>query len=297
MQNFDHFFEQIETTIGVDYMLRAREGVPTKGVYIRPHVHLEHEIMWFRYAQGAYTIGNEKFKIKNNTLVLVCPMVLHDMKLIFTEDHERFLLQFDNAVLNRLKYQLPHPYLHSGFILQLNEQDAERIQFLFDWFTEMHDSQDHEEDINPLLTLLLSTVFNHAKNAENITVKQNQNSTFENIINFVIDVEKKSQFNISLEEASSYCGFSPSHFSRSFKKIMQISFKEYLTRKKIAQSTELLRNTDLSITEIAYQCEFTDSAYYCFKFRSLMGVTPNKFRNHSRTTKQLSTKHDFPEIN
>ncbi|MNE95491.1 HTH-type transcriptional activator RhaS [compost metagenome] len=73
---------------------------------------------------------------------------------------------------------------------------------------------------------------------------------------------------------------------------MQVSFKEYLIGKKIAQSTELLRNTELSITDIAYQCEFTDSAYYCFKFRSLMGVTPKTFRINSRSTKQLSTKHD-----
>lgn len=32
---------------GTDYLLRAGEGVPEKGVYIRPHVHLEHEIMWY----------------------------------------------------------------------------------------------------------------------------------------------------------------------------------------------------------------------------------------------------------
>jgi AraC-like DNA-binding protein len=195
-------------------------------------------------------------------------------------------------VLNRLKYPFPLPGLHSGFVLQLHEKDAERMQFLFTWFTELHDESFCANKSNPLLTLLLNTVFSHADQAVKVTVNEEKNTTFDKIIEFVVLLEREKSFSITLEAAAMHCGLSPSHFSRTFKKIMQISFKEYLVRKKIALSAELLRNTDLSITDIAYQCEFTDSAYYCFKFRAQMGVTPKKFRSASRSTKQLSTKHD-----
>lgn len=294
MLNADHFFERIETSIGVDYMLRAREGVPQQGVYIRPHVHLEHEIMWFRRAEGFYSIDNEKFRIKNNTLVFVSSMMLHDMELSFTADHERFLLQYDSAVLNRLKYPFPAFSPHAGFVMQLTPHQAERVQFLFTWLTELHDQTHTLDEVDPLLVLLLNTVLTHGESADNVVISEESNSTFDNIISFVVQIEKTKKFSTSLNEAAAHCHLSASHFSRSFKKIMQISFKDYLVRKKIAQSAELLRNTDLSITDIAYQCEFTDSAYYCFKFRALMGVTPKKFRSHSRSTQQLSTKHDAP---
>lgn len=292
MLNTDHFFERIETSIGVDYMLRAREGVPQQGVYIRPHVHLEHEIMWFHRAEGAFSIGSEKFQIRDNTLVFVSSMMLHDMELSFTGDHERFLLQYDTAVLNRLKYPFPASASHAGFVMQLTHHQAERVQFLFQWLTELHDEPHTLDEVDPLLVLLLNTVLTHGESAEKVVISGENNSTFDNIIDFVVQIEKSKKFSISLNEAAAHCKLSASHFSRSFKKIMQISFKEYLLRKKIAQSAELLRNTDLSITDIAYQCEFTDSAYYCFKFRALMGVTPKKFRSNSRSTKQLSTKHD-----
>jgi AraC-like DNA-binding protein len=292
MLTADHFFERIETSIGVDYMLRAREGVPPQGVYIRPHVHLEHEIMWFRRAEGFFSIGSEKFRIKDNTLVFVSSMMLHDMELSCSGDHERFLLQYDTAVLNRLKYPFPVSSPHAGFIMQLAPQQAERVQFLFTWLTELHEDPDSLNQVDPLLVLLLNTVLTHGESADKVVISEENNSTFDNIIGFVVQIEKTKKFSTSLNEAAEYCQLSTSHFSRSFKKIMQISFKEYLVRKKIAQSAELLRNTDLSITDIAYQCEFTDSAYYCFKFRALMGVTPKKFRSHSRSTKQLSTKHD-----
>lgn len=292
MWNVDHFFEKIETTQGTDYMLRAREAVPEKGVYIRPHVHLEYEVMWFRRAEGFYSIGSEKFKLRDNTLVFVGPMILHDMELAFTDNHERFLLQYNNTVLNRLKYQFPVTPPHAGFVLQLNECDAERMHFLFRWFTDMHDLPNTLCEANPLLILLLNTVFTHAQHAEQVTVSDEKNNIFDKIIDLVVHVEKNTTFNMTLNEAAAHCSLSTSHFSRTFKRIMQVSFKEYLIGKKIAQSTELLRNTELSITDIAYQCEFTDSAYYCFKFRSLMGVTPKTFRINSRSTKQLSTKHD-----
>lgn len=292
MWNDDRFFEKIETTLGVDYLLRAREGVPEKGVYIRPHVHLEHEIMWFRRAEGSYSIGSEKLALRDNTLVFVGSMILHDMELAFTPDHERFLLQYSNAVMNRLKCPLPFTGQHAGFVLQLNERDAERMQFLFTWFTQLHDEPHSSRESNPLLTLLLNTVYGHAEQAVKVNVSEDKNSTFDSLIDFVVQIERDRTFSITLNDAAERCGLSSSHFSRTFKKIMQISFKDYLVRKKIAASAELLRNTELSITDIAYQCEFTDSAYYCFKFRSLMGVTPKKFRTYSRSTKQLSTKHD-----
>lgn len=292
MWNADHFFEKIDTTIGFDYMLRAREGVPEKGVYIRPHMHLEHEIMWFHKADGSYTIGSEKFNLKNNTLIYVSPLVLHDMELAFTDDHERFLLQYDNAVLSRLKYPFPALKPHTGIVTQLNDHDAVRLQFLFRWFMEIHEAPHSAHGINPLMILLLNTVFYHATQAEQISPEREGNSSFESIISFIIDMETRTSFNITLNEAAEAVGLSSSHFSRTFKKIMQVSFKEYLVRKKIVQSADLLTNTELNVTDIAYQCEFTDSAYYCFQFKKIVGVTPKKFRTNSRSTKQLSTKHD-----
>lgn len=292
MWNADHFFEKIDTTIGVDYMLRAREGVPEKGVYIRPHMHLEHEIMWFHKAEGSYTIGREKFNLKNNTLIYVSPLMLHDMELAFTDDHERFLLQYDNAVVSRLKYPFPVLKPHTGIVTQLNDNDAGRLQFLFRWFTEIHEAPHSVHEVNPLMILLFNTVFHHASQAEPISPESESNSSFENIISFIIDMETRTSFNITLNEAAEAVGLSSSHFSRTFKKIMQVSFKEYLVRKKISQSADLLTNTELNVTDIAYQCEFTDSAYYCFQFKKIVGVTPKTFRTNSRSTKQLSTKHD-----
>lgn len=292
MWNSEHYFEKIENSTGKDYMLRAKEGVPHNGVYIRSHMHLEHEIFWFRNAAGEFSIGRERFPIVNNTLVYVSPLMPHDMKLEFSKIHEQYLFQYNNSFINRLKYPLPTFQNQVGIVTQLDTTDADKLHFLFEWFAKQHQTPHDNAEIAPLLILLLHTVYTHAVFAEKTVYHNESISTFESIINFILLLENVDSYNISLAEAAKQCELSPTHFSRTFRKIMQMTFKEYLVSKKIALSAHLLVNTNLSITNVAYQCEFTDSAYYCFIFKKLMGMTPKGFRIKSRSTKQLSTKHD-----
>ncbi|MES2798039.1 MAG: helix-turn-helix domain-containing protein, partial [Bacteroidota bacterium] len=41
----------------------------------------------------------------------------------------------------------------------------------------------------------------------------------------------------------------------------------------------LLSNTNLSISEIAYQLNFADQSYFSKYFRKLVGISPGEYRN------------------
>ena len=53
---------------------------------------------------------------------------------------------------------------------------------------------------------------------------------------------------------------------------------EYLVDYRIRMAERLLRNTDDSVTEIAMQVGFSDSAYFSKMFRQLRGVSPSQYR-------------------
>ncbi len=53
---------------------------------------------------------------------------------------------------------------------------------------------------------------------------------------------------------------------------------EYLTEYRVSKSAELLRDSDMSITEIASACGFGGSSYFTKTFRKIMGCTPTEFR-------------------
>ncbi len=63
-----------------------------------------------------------------------------------------------------------------------------------------------------------------------------------------------------------------------FKKYTNMSPVDYLRCYRIEKSLELLRDTDMTITEIAYATGFAGASYYTETFRKYAGCTPTQIR-------------------
>ena len=72
--------------------------------------------------------------------------------------------------------------------------------------------------------------------------------------------------------------------SRTFKSAFGISFKKFMLLRKLNIAVNLLTNTDLKISDISQSAGFTDSAYFCLKFKEMMNDTPQSFRHKIRST-------------
>ena len=79
-----------------------------------------------------------------------------------------------------------------------------------------------------------------------------------------------------LERIASYVGISRSHLFRSFQNYMNRSPKEYLTEYRIKQACRLLRETDLSVSAIAYSVGFENNLYFSKAFRKQKGESPSE---------------------
>jgi len=82
----------------------------------------------------------------------------------------------------------------------------------------------------------------------------------------------------TLDELTAIAHMSRSNLMRVFRKATGQTPIEYLLRLRIQKTMELLRNTDLSITEIAMEVGFNDSNYFTRQFRKIVGKSPSKFR-------------------
>ena len=83
---------------------------------------------------------------------------------------------------------------------------------------------------------------------------------------------------ISLTEVAEETNVSPNYLSSLFRKIVGISLKEYINRKKIEESKYFLEHTNSSLLDIALLFAFSDQSYYTALFRKYNGVTPKKYR-------------------
>ena len=82
----------------------------------------------------------------------------------------------------------------------------------------------------------------------------------------------------SLEELSEACHLSPSHFCRLFRQITGCSPLQFDTDLRIREAAALLRQTDMSVSQIALSVGFDDAGYFSRCFKRRLGTTPTRAR-------------------
>ena len=86
---------------------------------------------------------------------------------------------------------------------------------------------------------------------------------------------------ITLARLAGECGQSPSHFARSFKVTFGVSALQWLARRRIERSKQLLLESEDSLSGIAYQLGFADQAAFTRAFQRLAGTSPGRWRREN----------------
>jgi len=77
-------------------------------------------------------------------------------------------------------------------------------------------------------------------------------------------------------------GVSEAHFARSFKEAFGLPPHRYLLTRRIERATSLLRDTELPITEIAFQTGWGSLGTFGRTFRDVTGESPSALRTRER---------------
>ena len=89
------------------------------------------------------------------------------------------------------------------------------------------------------------------------------------------------QEGLSLNEAAAVINVSPNYFSAIFSQEMNMTFIEYVTKKRMEKAKNLLRQTNMPTADIATQVGYKDAHYFSFVFKKTQGCTPRDYRNQS----------------
>ena len=83
---------------------------------------------------------------------------------------------------------------------------------------------------------------------------------------------------ITLEDLASHVHLSRHYLVHLFRNETGKTPFEFITSTRLEQAKRLLSCTNLSIAEIAIQCGFESSSYFCRRFRTAFGTTPRAFK-------------------
>jgi AraC family transcriptional regulator len=79
-----------------------------------------------------------------------------------------------------------------------------------------------------------------------------------------------------VSEVSAFCNLSEFHFFRSFRQAFGITPYQYLLNKRLELGKELLTKGNLSVTQIAFECNFPDIFTFSKAFKRRFGVSPSR---------------------
>jgi AraC-like DNA-binding protein len=91
-------------------------------------------------------------------------------------------------------------------------------------------------------------------------------------------MEERLSEHISINEVAAHLGYSPSRTYELFKACTGLTPNDYLIRLRVKAATDLLDNSSLTVTEIAFEVGFSSSQYFARVFRKYKGFAPSEYR-------------------
>ena len=101
---------------------------------------------------------------------------------------------------------------------------------------------------------------------------------------------------LMLAEIARHAGLSVPHFSAMFRKQMNCSPIQLLTRLKLQHACQCLETTDGSIAEIAFSLGFEDPFYFSRNFTQHIGCTPTDYRKQTAHGRFRSLSNPTDEL-
>ncbi|MDI4646985.1 helix-turn-helix domain-containing protein [Cohnella hashimotonis] len=96
-------------------------------------------------------------------------------------------------------------------------------------------------------------------------------------------IEEHLDEDLSLVRLAGYIHFNPSYLSRLFKQSCGMNLSEYIEAARVERAKALLKNDDLKVLEVGVRVGYEASQSFTRFFKKATGVTPQEYREASRT--------------
>lgn len=241
----------------------------------KAHFHNEYEIYCLTSGSRLFYIKNRVYPLSIGSIAFVDGEDMHRTFSANSEPHTRVVICVNKSKLQEEFPLLTEPFATGG-VLNLNPQRQKEMYHLLNMIKDECESCNpmQHEAIYALVTKLLINLLRLFR--ESSSVINDCQSTEIKIIDFINSHYSEK---ITLDSISKSCNISVSHLTRLFKASTGYTIVEYTNNLRIKKAAELIKSTDLSISEIALKTGFSSFSYFGKLFSEYYGVTPHKYRN------------------
>ena len=248
--------------------------------------------------EAVYETEDAKFKISPNFITVTHPGEEHTLQLeqvnkqctlIYTPE---YISDFVNSFMQKEQNLLDNPF----------NPNKSTLEFKNTLFTEKWDTvalinnifsmigQKTVQDLTllseicfqeALLSIVKNDMFSRIMMKEQEETTKTINDESGKRIRIAMDyINDNYNNNITIDQLATISNLSKYHFSRLFKKITNQSPYQYLAHKRIENAKMYLKNSHLTITEIAFEVGFSNVSAFVRLFSKIVGFSPSSFRKN-----------------
>lgn len=170
--------------------------------------------------------------------------------------------------------------LHDFPCIKITEEQVRLIASYFDFMYEMYcepDKSNKQEVLKYILVALrveIRTLYSYIEDADQTSLTRTEQITrdfFELLYQHYKEERSVSFYADKLH-------LTPKYLTTVIREQTNYTILEWISKSVIVTAKELLRTTDKTVLEIAYDLHFSDSSLFCRFFKRNVGVTPNQYR-------------------
>jgi len=260
---------------------KVQSAKQTRHAMPEMHYHDFYEIYIQDNQTRDHIVSNKYYKLNPHDVMLLKPNILHQS--ISLDPHTRSLVYFTDDFLKRYFTAETIQRFLSVFQYSLISLSTENYYKATNIIREMQ----KEEETNPDNTLFINlaelflVIIKNTKQYPPTAEDRSVINTHENddSISPLISYVHENFLSLkNIDEIASTFYITPSHMCRTFKKLTGYTVIQYINILKIQRACRLLQETSKSVTDIALDCGFNSTMYFCKTFKSILNITPSEYR-------------------
>ena len=249
----------------------------------RLHTHPYHSLLYVVSGAGQCAVGKKVYKLIANTAIVLKADQPHQFIDQPRKAMTIFVVYFDRALAKANK-QLVDPLLSEPKILTVPPHRAQRIRRTLRQMLHEQDSKLVKFDLalQQYLSSILLRLYRLAvesKKSVGIDIKAGSKERVEQVLDYVAEQFYEPQ---SLSDAARMAKLSQRQFSNICRKLIGRSFIKYVNMLRTRKAAELLRNTNMPVTAIAFGVGFEELSTFYRAFKRLHKIPPRTFRERQK---------------
>lgn len=269
--------------------------IPQDFLSVPLHWHEEMEIIYIKKGRGYVSVDLSSFEVRERHIVFIIPGQIHGISQYGNVRLEYETILFDLGMLESKNLDI----CTASFFMPLQQSritgqhiytpQNPAYQKIAGWI----DQADEICKTFPcgyqlaIKGCLFSLFYELLPDWNHSAAQVKIPPSFEKLKKIIRYVESHYQERITIQDAASYCDYSPSHFMKYFKRAMGMSFIEYLNGFRLEKACQLLLASDSTVLEISQEAGFDNLSYFNRCFKKKFAQTPSAYRSMQLHLRQV----------